>query len=71
MIALPVNGRYLAKSHSYICRVKEEMNILHTLERIKARRICHILQRNCLLKHGIEGKIEVKNTSDGKTMARV
>lgn len=33
LIALLVNGRYLAKSHSYICRVKEEMNILHILER--------------------------------------
>ena len=33
LIALPVNGRYLAQSHSYIRRVKEEINILHVLER--------------------------------------
>ena len=31
------------------------------LDDIKER-ICHILRRNCLLKHIIEGKIEVKGT---------
>jgi hypothetical protein len=38
--------------------VKEERNILHTLKRRKANWIGHILRRNCLLKHVIEGKIE-------------
>ena len=32
LIPLPVSGRYLAKSLSYICRVKEEMDILHILK---------------------------------------
>jgi len=32
LVALTANGIYLAKSHSYIRRVKEEINILHTLE---------------------------------------
>jgi hypothetical protein len=39
-------------------RVKEQRNILHTIKRRKADWIGHILRRNCLLKHGIEGKIE-------------
>jgi hypothetical protein len=44
--------------------VKEERNIVHTIKRRKANWIGHILRRNCLLKHVIEGKeigrIEVK-----------
>jgi hypothetical protein len=39
-------------------RVKEERNILHTVKRRKTNWIGHILRRNCLLKHIIEGKIE-------------
>jgi hypothetical protein len=38
-------------------RVKEERNIVHTIKRRKANWIGHILRRNCLLKHVIEGKI--------------
>jgi hypothetical protein len=36
-------------------RVKEERNILYTVNRRKANWIGHILHRNCLLKHVIEG----------------
>jgi hypothetical protein len=32
--------------------------ILHTIKRRKANWIGHILRRNCLLKHVIEGKLE-------------
>jgi hypothetical protein len=39
-------------------RVKEERNILHTINRRKADLIGHILRGNCLLKHVIEGKLE-------------
>jgi hypothetical protein len=39
-------------------RVKKQRNILHTIKRRKANWIGHILRRNCLLKHGIEGKLE-------------
>jgi hypothetical protein len=39
-------------------RIKEERNIVHTIKRRKANWIGHILRRNCLLKHVIEGKIE-------------
>jgi hypothetical protein len=38
-------------------RVKEERNILHTVRRRKANWTGHILSRNCLLSHVIEGKI--------------
>ena len=41
-------------------RVKEERNILRTIKRRKADWISHILRRNCLLKHSIEGKIGKK-----------
>jgi hypothetical protein len=38
-------------------RINEERNIIHTIKRRKANWIGHILRRNCLLKHFIEGKI--------------
>jgi hypothetical protein len=38
--------------------VKEEKNIVQTTKRRKANWIGHILRRNCLTKHVIEGKIE-------------
>ena len=47
------NGR---KEYTYIWWVKEEGNVLHKITRRKANRIGHILRRNCLLKHVIEGK---------------
>ena len=46
-------------------RVKEERNVLSKLRRKKANSIGHILYRNCLLEHVIEGKIEGR--SDRKT----
>jgi hypothetical protein len=43
--------------------VKEKRNALQSIKRRKANWICHILHRNCLLKHVIEvkgeGRIEV------------
>ena len=48
-------------------RVREDGNILHTVKRRKAKWIGHILSRNCLLKHIIEGKIDRgKDRNDGK-----
>jgi hypothetical protein len=44
----------------------EERNILHTIKRRKANWICHILRRNCLLKHVIEGKIEGRMEKTGR-----
>jgi hypothetical protein len=39
-------------------RIEEERYFLHTINRKKANWIDHIIRRNCLLKHAIEGKIE-------------
>jgi len=41
-------------------RVKDDSNIQNTLQRMKAKWIHHVLGRNWLLKHVIEGKVEVK-----------
>ena len=46
------------RNEEVLHRVKEKRNILHTVMRRKANWIGHILRRNCLLKHSIEGKIE-------------
>jgi hypothetical protein len=40
-------------------REEEERSILHTIKRWKADWIAHILCRNCLQKHVIEGNTEV------------
>jgi hypothetical protein len=40
-------------------RVKEDRNILHTIRRREGNWVGHILCRNCLLKHVIEGKRDV------------
>ena len=53
------------RNEELLHRVKEERNVLHTIEKRKASWIGHILSRNCLLKHVIEGKI--KGISEGKT----
>jgi hypothetical protein len=47
-------------------RVEEVRNILHTTERRKADRIGHISCRNCLLKHIIEGKLELGIVISGR-----
>jgi len=39
-------------------RITEKMNIVYKIKRRKANWIGHILRRNCLLKHVIEGKIQ-------------
>jgi hypothetical protein len=38
-------------------RIKQEVNILHTIQKRKPNWVGHILRRNCFLKHLIEGKI--------------
>jgi hypothetical protein len=45
---------------------KERRNILHILERRRANRIGHILRKNCLLKHVIEGKIQGRIETTGR-----
>jgi len=46
-------------------RVKQESNILHTKQR-NCRWVGHILRRNCLLKHVIEGKIGRRKEETGR-----
>jgi hypothetical protein len=46
------------RNEEVLHRVKEERNILHTIRRRKANWIGHILRKNCLLKHVIEGNLE-------------
>jgi len=41
-----------------LLRVNEQRNILHEIIKWKANWIGHILYRNCLLQHVIEGKIK-------------
>jgi hypothetical protein len=43
-------------------RVREERHFIHRVKRRKANWLGHILHRNCLLKHVIEGKIEERVT---------
>jgi len=52
-------------SEEVLQRVMEERNIQSTVQRRNAKWTGHILQRNCLLKHVIEGKIVLK-ICDGK-----
>jgi hypothetical protein len=45
------------RNEKVLHRVKEERNILQTVERQKANWIGCILRWNCLLKHAIEGEL--------------
>jgi hypothetical protein len=51
-------------------RVKEERNILRTVNRRKAIWIGHILGRDCFLKQVIEGKIEGRTEVTGRRERR-
>ena len=46
------------RNEEVLLRVNEQRNILHEIRKRKANWIGHILRRNCLLKHVIEGKIK-------------
>jgi hypothetical protein len=47
-------------------RVKEERNILYKIKRRKANWIGHILRRNNVLKHVIEGKLDGRIEMTGR-----
>jgi hypothetical protein len=47
------------RNEEVLQRVKEQKNILHTVNKRKANWIDHILRRDCLRKPVVEGKIEV------------
>jgi hypothetical protein len=46
------------RNEEVLHRVKQERNILRTINRRKAHEIGHILRRNCLLKQVTDGKID-------------
>jgi hypothetical protein len=54
------------RNEEVLHRVKEDRNILHTIKRRKANWIGHIMRRNCLLKHVIEGKLEGRIKMTGR-----
>jgi len=47
-----------AGNEEVVNRVKEDRNSPHTIKRIKANWIGHILRTNCLIKHVSEGKTQ-------------
>jgi hypothetical protein len=53
-----INWTDRVRNEEVLHRVKEERNKVHIVKRRKANWIGHILCRNCVLKHVIEGKIE-------------
>jgi hypothetical protein len=54
------------RNEEVLQRVEEERNILQTIKIRKTKWIGHILRRNCLLKHVIEGKIEARIKVTGR-----
>jgi hypothetical protein len=54
------------RNEEVIHRGKEDRNILHTIKRRKANWSGHILHRNCLLKHVIEGKLQGRIEMTGR-----
>jgi hypothetical protein len=58
------------KNEEVLCKIKEERNILHTIKRKKANWIAHILRRNYLLMHVVEGKIDGRMEVAGRRSKR-
>ena len=54
------------RNEDVLLRINEQRNILHEIRKQKASWIGHILRRNCLLKHVIEGKIEDRREVTGR-----
>jgi hypothetical protein len=50
----------LVRSDEVFCRVKEQRNIVHTINRREADCTDYILRMKCILKHVIEAKIQVR-----------
>jgi len=65
------NNCFDRRKNEVLRKMKEERDILHKIKRKKAIQICPILRRNCLLKHGIEGTIEVAARRDWMTVRKI
>ena len=55
---MEISWTYRVRNWMVLHRVREKRNILHTVKRRKANSIVHILSRNYLLKHTMEGNRE-------------
>jgi hypothetical protein len=53
------------RNEKVLQRIKKESIILHIIKRREGNWIGHIMCRNCLLKHVIEGKLEGKTEVKG------
>ena len=51
-------------------RVRLERKVLQTIERRRTNWISHILRRNCLLEHIIEGRVERRTAVTGRRKRR-
>jgi len=51
-----ISWKDCVRNEKVLQRIEEQCHILHTIKRGKANWINHILRKNCLLKHVIEGK---------------
>jgi hypothetical protein len=63
---VPIIKHVIKRNEKVLRTVKEDRNILHTINRRKANWIGHSLRRNCLLKHIMEGKLEGKIEMTGR-----
>jgi hypothetical protein len=54
------------RNEEILQRVEKERNILQTIKGKKADWIGHVFRRNCLIKHGIEGKIKRRIEMTGR-----
>jgi hypothetical protein len=62
-----INWTDCVSNEEVLHKVKEDRNILHTVIRRTFNWIGLIWRRNCLLKHVIEGRIEVAVKTRAKT----
>jgi len=56
---MKISWTYHVRNEEVLRRVKDDRNTLHKFKIRKANWIGHILHGNCLLKHVVEGMIEV------------
>jgi hypothetical protein len=53
-----------------VLTIKGQRNIVHEISKRNANRIGHILRRNCLLRHVIEGKVKGGTVVTGRRERR-
>jgi hypothetical protein len=66
-----MSWRGCVKNEPVLVRIKDEINTLTTVKREECKWVSHILRRNCLLKHSVEGKLEGKIGVTGRRGRRI